>query len=168
MPLQKGKGGKARKRAKGAEAVRRELITRDEGQDYAQVLRVLGNGRVEAICLTDQKRRLCHIRGKLRRFKLRSSDVVLVSLRDFQDEKADVIGKYNVDEVRQLKRIGEIPESVATSTTTSLEDDIVQFEHANEGESDLFQDSRAGMFPSSSLEEEYESSSDLEQKIEQL
>lgn len=31
-------------------------------------------------------------------------DIVLVSLRDFQDEKADIILKYNSDEAKNLKQ----------------------------------------------------------------
>jgi hypothetical protein len=37
-------------------------------------------------------------------------DIVLVGLRDFQDEKADVILKYMADEARNLKTDGELPE----------------------------------------------------------
>lgn len=34
--------------------------------EYAQVVKMLGNGRLEALCFDGQKR-LCHIRGKLRK-----------------------------------------------------------------------------------------------------
>ena len=34
--------------------------------EYAQVLRMLGNGRLEATCI-DGIKRLCHIRGKMRK-----------------------------------------------------------------------------------------------------
>ena len=34
--------------------------------EYAQVLRMLGNGRLEAQCI-DGTKRLCHIRGKMRK-----------------------------------------------------------------------------------------------------
>ena len=34
--------------------------------EYAQVLRMLGNGRLEAMCI-DGVKRLCHIRGKMRK-----------------------------------------------------------------------------------------------------
>jgi Translation initiation factor 1A / IF-1 len=34
--------------------------------EYAQVLRMLGNGRLEAQCI-DGIKRLCHIRGKMRK-----------------------------------------------------------------------------------------------------
>jgi hypothetical protein len=35
-------------------------------QEYGQVIRMLGNGRLEAQCI-DGKKRLCHIRGKMRK-----------------------------------------------------------------------------------------------------
>ena len=38
-------------------------------------------------------------------------DIVLIGLRDFQDDKADIIMKYTPDEARQLKAYGEIPEN---------------------------------------------------------
>lgn len=34
--------------------------------EYAQVIKMLGNGRLEALCF-DGVKRLCHIRGKLRK-----------------------------------------------------------------------------------------------------
>ena len=61
--------------------------------EYAQVLRMLGNGRLEAHCM-DGTKRLCHIRGKMRKkVWVNTGDIVLVGLRDYQDEKADVILK---------------------------------------------------------------------------
>jgi initiation factor 1A len=49
-------------------------------------------------------------------FRLEScvaGDIVLVSLRDFQDGKCDVILKYNADEARQLKAMGQLPDNGA-------------------------------------------------------
>jgi translation initiation factor 1A len=55
-------------------------------------MRTLGNGRLEALCFDDGKRRLCHIRRKLRKkVWINTADIILVGLRDFQDDKADVI-----------------------------------------------------------------------------
>ena len=72
---------------------------------------MLGNGRLEAMCFDGQKR-LCHIRGKLRKkVWINTADIILIGLRDFQDEKADVILKYTPNEARQLKSRGEIPEN---------------------------------------------------------
>ena len=46
--------------------MKRELIFKEEGQEYAQVVKMLGNGRLEAFCF-DGVSRLAHIRGKLRK-----------------------------------------------------------------------------------------------------
>lgn len=42
------------------------LLTVQCCTEYAQVLRMLGNGRLEATCI-DGNKRLCHIRGKMRK-----------------------------------------------------------------------------------------------------
>ena len=91
---------------------------------YAQVMKMLGNGRLEAICLKDNQKRLCHIRGKLRKkVWINTTDVILIGLRDFQDDKADVILKYTSDEARQLKLKGEIPEHVNITDTSQFGQD---------------------------------------------
>lgn len=67
MPKNKGKGGKNRRRGKNEnETEKRELVFKEDGQEYAQVTKMLGNGRLEAMCF-DGTKRLCHIRGKLRK-----------------------------------------------------------------------------------------------------
>merc|ERR1712203_32395 len=61
----------------------------------------------------DGTKRLCHIRGKLRKRQwINAQDIILVGLRDYQDQKADVIMKYNSDEARRLKNMGHLPDSV--------------------------------------------------------
>ncbi|RVW70203.1 Eukaryotic translation initiation factor 1A [Vitis vinifera] len=112
MPKNKGKGGKNRKRGKNeADDEKRELVFKEDGQEYAQVLRMLGNGRCEAMCI-DGTKRLCHIRGKMhKKVWIAAGDIILVSLRDYQDDKADVILKYMPDEARLLKAYGELPEN---------------------------------------------------------
>ena len=108
-----GKGGKNRKKAKnfGVEE-KRELVFKEEGQEYGQVLRMLGNGRVEAFCF-DGVKRMCTIRGSMKnRVWINSGDIVLIGLRDFGDDKADVIMKYYDEEAKELKELGELPEHV--------------------------------------------------------
>ena len=115
-------GGKNRRRGKNEnEDDKRELVFREDGQEYAQVTKMLGNGRLEAQCFDGQKR-LAHIRGKMRKkasmyspvhvssfqrqnFQvwINQGDIVLLSLREFQDDKADVIVKYTADEARNCK-----------------------------------------------------------------
>merc|ERR1712244_151272 len=125
-----GKGGTNRRRGKNEnEGLKRELVFKEDGQEYAQVTKMLGNGRLEAMCF-DGVKRLCHIRGKLRKkVWINQSDIILVGLRDYQDAKADVILKYSADEARNLKSYGEFPESIKITDTVDfvggdLDDDI--------------------------------------------
>ncbi|KAA0188373.1 hypothetical protein HAZT_HAZT006947 [Hyalella azteca] len=85
---------------------------------------MLGNGRLEALCFTDGMKRLCHIRGKLRKkVWINQGDVILLGLRDYQDKKADVILKYNAEEARNLKSYGEIPQSVKVNEMSTFVED---------------------------------------------
>jgi len=131
MPKNKGKGGKNRRRGKNEnDKDKRELIFKEDGQEYAQVLKMLGNGRLEAQCF-DGVRRLCLIRGKLRKkVWINQSDIILVGLRDYQDAKADVILKYTADEARNLKTYGELPDNAKINQVDNDDDDedIIAFE----------------------------------------
>ncbi len=111
-------GGKNRRRGKNEnDNEKRELTFKEEGQEYAQVIKMLGNGRLEALCF-DGEKRLAHIRGKLRKkVWINQGDIILLSLRDYQDEKGDVILKYSADEARSLKAYGELPESAKINET---------------------------------------------------
>jgi hypothetical protein len=58
-----------------------------------------------------------------------SYNVSLIDLRDFQDEKGDIIVKYTADEARNLKTYGELPEGTKINETDivgdeDLEDDV--------------------------------------------
>lgn len=143
MPKNKGKGGKNRRRGKNEnEDEKRELIFKEEGQEYAQVVKMLGNGRLEAMCF-DGTKRLAHIRGKLRKkVWINQGDIILLSLRDFQDDKADVLFKYSPDEARNLKAYGELPETAKINEGETFgggeEDDLVDFdEGSDESDADV-------------------------------
>ncbi len=72
-------GGKNRRRGKNEnEDDKRELVFREDGQEYAQVIKMLGNGRLEAMCF-DGEKRLAHIRGKMRK-KVRPLFIVVILL----------------------------------------------------------------------------------------
>lgn len=112
MPKNKGKGGRAHRKGKNKrDDEARELVFKDDEQEYGQVTRILGNCRVMVWCY-DGKERLCHIRGKMRKkVWINQGDIVLVSLRDFQDQKGDIILKYYAEEARKLKMYGELPDN---------------------------------------------------------
>lgn len=104
-------GGKNFKKRKDVTESTSELLFKEDEQDYAQVTKMLGSGRLEALCL-DGEKRLCIIRGKmLKKVWVTVGDVILISLRSYQDKKADVIHKYTPEEVRLLKIYNELPEN---------------------------------------------------------
>ena len=63
MPGRK-RGGRRRK--KNWQRAKRELEFKDEGEEYAQVQKLLGQGRMMVYCF-DGKTRLAKIRGKFKR-----------------------------------------------------------------------------------------------------
>ena len=107
MPKNKGKGGKKFKKYKKGETQARSMSYKNEkqGQCYAVVRKMLGNGRLRAIC-EDGKERLCSIRGILRKRKgvhlISKEDMILISKRPFNDKLGDVLHKYNDDEKRHF------------------------------------------------------------------
>ena len=109
--MPKKKGGHKKKRNKGkVSAPTRKITYKDDDQEYAQVEKLLGNRRVQCLCF-DGITRICHIRGSMRkRCWVAVGDIVIISLRDFQDEKADIIHKYHTNEIRTLRNKGEIPD----------------------------------------------------------
>lgn len=121
---------------------KRELIFKEDGQEYAQVLRMLGNGRLEAACI-DGVKRLCHIRGKMRKkVWVSAGDVILLGLREYQDEKADVILKYAPDEARSLKAYGELPDNFRIDVGVDddgagSDDDVIEFDDQDRPDLDL-------------------------------
>merc|ERR1719182_504554 len=87
----------------------------------------------------DGVKRLCHIRGKLRKkVWINQSDIILVGLRDYQDARADVILKYSADEARNLKSYGEFLETVKINETVSFVggdlDDEIEFDDVDSSE----------------------------------
>lgn len=112
MPKNTGMGGNKRKKGKKQTTEDRELQYKEEEEEYGQVIRLLGDGRLEIQCC-DGVKRIGHIRGKLKKRNwIGNGDIVLVSLREFENEKCDVVDKYTEDEVRKLKKAGEIPENI--------------------------------------------------------
>lgn len=112
------KGGKAHKKkkkdGKPAEDFKstKHVDKKTEDQEYGQVTKLLGNCRLEVACF-DGVNRLCHIRGSMRKkVWIKINDVVLVSLREFEQAKADIIYKFEIPEINYLKKENEIPDNI--------------------------------------------------------
>ena len=117
-------GGRNHKKGKSQGTThKRELRFKEDLEEYALVEKVLGDCRLECLC-TDGSVRICHIRGKFRkRVWMTTGDVVLISMREFQDNKADVIYKYTPEEVTMLRDRGEISFK-DTSVNANFDEDM--------------------------------------------
>lgn len=99
--------GSTKKRGK---EITKGLIYKENGQEYAKVIKMLGNCRLSCMC-QDGRERIAIIRGNMRnRVWITTDDYILVTLRDFQDDKVDVVHKYTHGDVRSLLAVGEIRE----------------------------------------------------------
>ena len=114
-------GGKAYKKGKHSTEDDSALhVERAPDQMYGRVLKLLGGMNVKVFC-NDNKERICHIRGKMRRrVYLREGDIVILSLRDLStpsdkkvqsttcggegDEKGDILAKCDPKFYNTLKK----------------------------------------------------------------
>ena len=141
------KGGNKTKKQKNnpGEKAERKLELKDplELQEYAQVMKAYGNGRYEAECF-DGKQRLAHARGNLKKKKVfvKVGDVVVVSLREFEDNKCDILYVYNIKEIKILKKLGEIPMSVSEDMNTNTEEKDIGIDFAEDGDKDDEEESK--------------------------
>ncbi|EYB98776.1 hypothetical protein Y032_0128g1435 [Ancylostoma ceylanicum] len=165
MPKNKGKGGKNRRRGKNEnDFMKRELDTKDVGQEYGQVSKMLGNGRVLAFCF-DGKQRVCHIRGKLRKkVWINTGDIILVGLRDYQDDKGDVILKYTPDEARRLKEKNELPEHAKINENDEQEEGEIEFRDLGAESGEEEGEEEDNNMPSSGSDESEEESEEEEEE----
>ena len=112
MP-KKSKGGNSHKKAKNNSdhSDKHNMIYKEDGEEYALVDKMVGGARCH-ITLPDQSTKLAIIRGKLRKRRtwISVGDLVLVSIRDFQEDKCDVIHKYTNGQIQILQRKKLLPE----------------------------------------------------------
>jgi len=105
------KGGKKKnKKNSGPVGTKRVLIYKGDMEEYAQMTKMLGDRRI-IVMLPDKTETMAIIPGRFRkRCWIKVGDVLILSRRDFQDAKLDVIYKYNDEETRRLAKENEIPE----------------------------------------------------------
>ena len=109
---------------------KRKIIESDlDGQVYGIIEKATG-GRYFSVNCLDNKVRRCKARSK--RVRITAGDCVIIALRDFDDGNGDIIHKYNLDEVRQLQKIGALPSSEVISAMNNdgepEEDDVFVFD----------------------------------------
>lgn len=139
------KGGKKKGKRNNAStlAPKRALIYKEELEEYAQVSKLLGDRRL-IVTLPDRSENLAIIPGRFRkRCWMKIGDVVIISRREFEVGKMDVIYKYNDDEIRKLIKEKEIPEYFTDSLSGNNSDnengEFVWDEDAEDSEDDIFE-----------------------------
>lgn len=125
MPKKVKSGKNAKSKAGAATVSDKELILKEEGQDYGQIIKNMGSN-MQVQCIGDGKIRDGHIRGKLRgKNFINAGDLVLVGMRSFEiaDKKCDIILKYSDAQAKRLKQMGELPDSYSTVSAESKKQD---------------------------------------------
>ena len=126
------KGGKKHKRGKKDGYETKLLRFKEEGQEYAQIKALKGNCRFDVICF-DGKERMANLCGAMRKRKfVNQNDIVLVSLRDFQDSKCDIIDVYDDTQVHLLKEQKHIPDSIRLEEGNEFTEDLDGIEFTND------------------------------------
>ena len=107
---------------------KRTLELKGKMEEYGKVSKKLGDKRVMVV-LVDGREVLSHIPGRFRkRIWVDIDSVVLVSQREFEADKMDIIHMYESDEVKKLVKLGEIPESFLQSGTSQIITDNIRNE----------------------------------------
>lgn len=112
------------------------MVSIGDGQEYAVVEDLLGNGRARLFC-EDRSIRLGRIRGSLRRYSKKQiivkGDLVIATPRDFGDaDVRDIVHKYTYEETCSLMQMGMLPKTIQSRvrngdelSTTRGEDYVV-------------------------------------------
>jgi initiation factor 1A len=113
------RGGKGFKKGKkgGGEDRAQKFVGREDDQDYARILRLLGDRRVLCFC-NDGYERVGKIRGALcgrRKTIISVGDIVLISYREFQEEGSTMVAPSGGGG-------GAAAASVAATTTALITD----------------------------------------------
>jgi translation initiation factor 1A len=137
MTIKKGgKKGKKGKKTSNGDDIKRKIVYKEEDQEYCLIEKLLGSCRLEGKCF-DGKIRLCHIRGSMRKkVWVKVGDVVIISLREFEDNKCDVIYLYNKDEVKYLIKLGELPADALVNDIEIKEEDDIGFDFTGKNDED--------------------------------
>jgi translation initiation factor 1A len=93
--------------------IRLPIPKKNKNEFFAIVEKRLGGSRMTVNC-GDGKSRLARVPGnKKRRFKkIRDGDLLIIKPWTIQDEKADVVFHYRINQARFLSRINKIPADI--------------------------------------------------------
>ena len=126
-------GGKKKRRGKNIAEPELKVVEAQEEQYYGKIVNILGNGRfhVDVYIPENQIEKkeayiinnlLCIMRGNMRKRNWINKDgIVLVTLRDYEKEKADIVYSYSQEQIVKLKQKKKLPNSKIFETDTTTE-----------------------------------------------
>ena len=84
-------------------------------EEFAYVIKLLGNCRALVLC-DNGNEAIGVIRGSMRRFNKRvlieTGDIIAVSMREYQNNKVDIVHKYNMEQCKILINNKEISDTL--------------------------------------------------------
>lgn len=123
-------GSKHKKFKRGNNSRQTKNIDKHPGCEYAFVKKALGDCRFELICY-DKKERQGRVCGKMRKkVFVKINDIVLIGLREFEDNKCDIQQKYTNDQVKTLIKQNMLTENFVNQGNSDYVD--------NDDEDDIF------------------------------
>ncbi|AYV79330.1 MAG: eukaryotic translation initiation factor 1A, X-chromosomal [Faunusvirus sp.] len=133
MSAQNKGGNKQKKKAnksKHEAAFVRPIPKRDDSQVYGKIIKILGGANVRVECqdnIDTKVERICIMRGHIKKTtRFNVGDVILVSLRAFQDKTGDIIEKFNPDEIKILRKTN-IEKDIIEKLLYGDQHDVVEF-----------------------------------------
>jgi len=100
-----------------------------EFEEYAYVIKLLGNCRASIISNSGVTS-IGIIRGTLRKFNKRimieNGDIVVISKRDYQDNKVDIVHKFNTDQCKTLVKNKNISNILITYYNNKKTDIVIE------------------------------------------
>jgi translation initiation factor 1A len=127
------KGGKGHRKNKKptVQSNTKNMEYREEDEEYAKVTSLLGSGRLR-VQLPNKTEKLAIIPGRMKKRShgnfIVVDDIILVGLRNFQEDKVDVLFRYNPEQVLILQAKKELPDHWMKDTFSPNGDEDVEMD----------------------------------------
>lgn len=154
MPKNLNGGNKAKKGKNSRFRVEKKLDYATDGQYYGVCTKYYGSARGDVTYIMNSDKSgneselsaLGIIRGSIKkRTRLRAGDIVVVSPREFQSDKVDIVVVYNQDDYHKLKRtncvhskIIAMRENLSNAENENKNESSVSFDLDDEYNDDMF------------------------------
>lgn len=113
-PVNQNSRNRKRRGEKPAEEgyIRLRLPKKHNKEMFAIADQLMGGSRINVVC-DDGKARMARIPGKMkRRARVRAGDLIIIKPWDIQNEKADIVYRYNRTQASTLSRRKLLPEEI--------------------------------------------------------